>query len=498
MLSSSTLYAAIDLGSNSFHMLVVREVAGSIQTLARIKRKVRLAAGLDQNNHLSHEAMQRGWQCLRLFSERLQDIPREQIRVVATATLRLASNADEFLQAAEQILGCPVQVISGEEEARLIYHGVAHTTGGPDRRLVVDIGGGSTELVTGTGAQATQLYSLSMGCVTWLERYFSDRNLGQENFERAEQAARDMVRPIAAQLRQQGWQICVGASGTVQALQEIMVAQGMDERITLPKLRQLKQRAIQCGKLEELEIEGLTLERALVFPSGLSILLAIFQELGIESMMLAGGALREGLVYGMLHLPVEQDIRIRTIRNLQRRYLIDTEQAERVSQLAANFSQQVANEWQLDARCRELLHSASLIHELGLSVDFKQAPQHAAYLIRHLDLPGFTPAQKKLLATLLQNQSNTLDLSLLNQQNALPPRTAQRLCRILRLAIIFASRRRDDTLPAVRLRANQDDELTVILPPGWLEQHPLRAEALEQESHWQSYAHWTLRLEEQR
>ena len=277
-----------------------------------------------------------------------------------------------------------------------------------------------------------------------------------------------------------------------------MVAQGMDERITLSKLRQLKQRAIQCGKLEELEIEGLTLERALVFPSGLSILLAIFQELGIESMMLAGGALREGLVYGMLHLPVEQDIRSRTIRNLQRRYLLDTEQAERVSQLAANFSQQVSNEWQLDARCRELLHSACLIHEIGLSVDFKQAPQHAAYLIRHLDLPGFTPAQKKLLATLLQNQSNTIDLPLLSQQNALPPRMAQRLCRILRLAIIFASRRRDDTLPAVRLRANNDDELTVILPPGWLEQHPLRAEALDQESHWQSYVHWPLILEEQR
>lgn len=498
MLSSSALYAAIDLGSNSFHMLVVREVAGSIQTLARIKRKVRLAAGLDQNNHLSHEAMQRGWQCLKLFSERLQDIPREQIRVVATATLRLASNADEFLQTAEQILGCPIQVISGEEEARLIYHGVAHTTGGPDQRLVVDIGGGSTELVTGTGAQAAQLYSLSMGCVTWLERFFSDRNLGLENFERAEQAAREMVRPIAPQLRQHGWQVCVGASGTVQALQEIMVAQGMDERITLSKLRQLKQRAIQCGKLEELEIEGLTLERALVFPSGLSILLAIFQELGIESMMLAGGALREGLVYGMLHLPVEQDIRSRTIRNLQRRYLLDTEQAERVSQLAANFSQQVSNEWQLDARCRELLHSACLIHEIGLSVDFKQAPQHAAYLIRHLDLPGFTPAQKKLLATLLQNQSNTIDLPLLSQQNALPPRMAQRLCRILRLAIIFASRRRDDTLPAVRLRANNDDELTVILPPGWLEQHPLRAEALDQESHWQSYVHWPLILEEQR
>ncbi|AHG20407.1 guanosine polyphosphate pyrophosphohydrolase [Chania multitudinisentens RB-25] len=496
MLNSNTLYAAIDLGSNSFHMLVVREVAGSIQILARIKRKVRLAGGLDKHNHLSHEAMQRGWQCLKLFSERLQDIPREQIRVVATATLRLANNAGEFLQTAEELLGCPIQVISGEEEARLIYQGVAHTTGGPDQRLVVDIGGGSTELVTGSGAQATQLYSLSMGCVTWLERFFNDRNLGAENFAAAEQAAREIVRPVAPQLRQQGWQICVGASGTVQALQEIMMAQGMDERITLSKLRQLKQRAIQCGRLEELEIEGLTLERALVFPSGLSILLAIFQELNIECMTLAGGALREGLVYGMLHMPIKQDIRSRTLYNLQRRYLLDTEQAERVSQLATHFSLQIANEWQLDTRCCELLHAACLIHEIGLSVDFKQAPQHAAYLIRNLDLPGFTPAQKTLLAALLQNQSNAIDLPLLSQQNAMPPRMAQRLCRILRLAIIFASRRRDDTLPAVCLRAD-DEELHVILPSGWLEQHPLRAEALEQESHWQSYVHWPLFLSEQ-
>lgn len=495
MLSSTSLYAAIDLGSNSFHMLVVREVAGSIQTLARIKRKVRLAAGLDKNSHLSAEAMQRGWQCLKLFSERLQDIPREQIRVVATATLRLAKNADEFLKTAETILGCNIQVISGEEEARLIYQGVAHTTGGPDQRLVVDIGGGSTELVTGSGAQANTLFSLSMGCVTWLERYFTDRSLVKENFDKAELAAVEMITPVAPELLANGWQVCVGASGTVQALQEIMVAQGMDERITLSKLQQLKQRAIQCGKLEELEIEGLTLERALVFPSGLSILIAIFKTLNIESMMLAGGALREGLVYGMLHLPVEQDIRQRTLHNLQRRYLLDVEQANRVAALAENFSVQVSNTWQLDARARELLASACLIHEIGLSVDFKQAQNHAGYLIRHLDLPGFTPAQKKLLATLLQNQSNNLDLPLLNQQNALPPRQAERLCRIMRLAIIFASRRRDDTLPAVRLRAN-DDELNVLVPHGWLEQHPLRAEELVQESHWQSYVHWPLFIEE--
>lgn len=338
MLKSSSLYAAIDLGSNSFHMLVVRETAGSIQVISRVKRKVRLAAGLDKNNLLSEQAMERGWQCLRLFSEHLQDIPNTQIRVVATATLRLAKNADLFIEKASNILGNPVKVIQGEEEARLIYQGVAHTTGGPDQRLVVDIGGGSTELVTGTGAKAEQLYSLEMGCVTWLERYFSDRSLTEENFSAAQTAAQEVIAPIADALKTHGWKICVGASGTVQAIQEIMIAQGMDELITLSKLQQLKRKAIQCQKLEELEIEGLTFERALVFPSGLSILIAIFEALGIDNMTLAGGALREGLVYGMLQLPIEQDIRARTVRNIQRRFQVDIEQASRVRQLAEYFS----------------------------------------------------------------------------------------------------------------------------------------------------------------
>ena len=470
--STSSLYAAIDLGSNSFHMLVVREVAGSIQTLTRIKRKVRLAAGLNSENALSNEAMERGWQCLRLFAERLQDIPPSQIRVVATATLRLAVNAGDFIAKAQEILGCPVQVISGEEEARLIYQGVAHTTG---------------------GAQTTSLFSLSMGCVTWLERYFADRNLGQENFDAAEKAAREVLRPVADELRYHGWKVCVGASGTVQALQEIMMAQGMDERITLEKLQQLKQRAIHCGRLEELEIDGLTLERALVFPSGLAILIAIFTELNIQCMTLAGGALREGLVYGMLHLAVEQDIRSRTLRNIQRRFMIDIDQAQRVAKVAANFFDQVENEWHLEAISRDLLISACQLHEIGLSVDFKQAPQHAAYLVRNLDLPGFTPAQKKLLATLLLNQTNPVDLSSLHQQNAVPPRVAEQLCRLLRLAIIFASRRRDDLVPEMTLQANHE-LLTLTLPQGWLTQHPLGKEIIAQESQWQSYVHWPLEV----
>ena len=495
MLKSSSLYAAIDLGSNSFHMLVVRETASSIQVISRVKRKVRLAAGLDQNNILSEQAMERGWQCLRLFSEHLQDIPASQIRIVATATLRLAKNADIFLEKASQILGNTVKVIQGKEEARLIYQGVAHTTGGPDQRLVVDIGGGSTELVTGTGAEASLLLSLEMGCVTWLERYFSDRSLTEENFAQAEAAASEIIKPVADKLIQQGWQICVGASGTVQAIQEIMIAQGMDELITLPKLQQLKRKAILCGKLEELEIDGLTFERALVFPSGLSILIAIFKMLNIDNMTLAGGALREGLVYGMLDLPVEQDIRARTVHNIQRRFQMDIEQADRVKQLAEHFYLQVAKQWGLDQRARDLLASACALHEIGLSIDFRKGPEHASYLLTHLDLPGYTPAQRRLLATLLKNQCGAIDVASLSQQNALPLQQTVHLCRLLRLAIIFASRRRDDTLPALRLQGDAES-LTITLPYQWLAEHPLRAENLQQEVQWQSYINWPLTLVE--
>lgn len=271
------------------------------------------------------------------------------------------------------------------------------------------------------------------------------------------------------------------------------MAQGMDERITLAKLQQLKQRAIQCGRLEELEIEGLTLERALVFPSGLAILIAIFSELNIQCMTLAGGALREGLVYGMLHLSVDQDIRSRTLRNIQRRFLVDTDQAQRVAQLAAHFAHQVEKSWEIEPLCFDLLQSACQLHEIGLSVEYKQAPLHAAWLVRNLDLPGFTPAQKKLLATLLLNQTNAVDLSSIHQQNAVPPRVAEHMCRLLRLAILFANRRRDDLLPMMTLAA-EDERLTLTLPQGWLENHPLGREMVEQECQWQSYVHWPLQI----
>lgn len=492
-IGESSLYAAIDLGSNSFHMLVIRETSGQIQTLDRIKRKVRLAAGLDRQNHLSEEAMQRGWQCLRLFAERLYDIPPQQVRIVATAALRTATNSAYFLRIAEDILGFPVNVISGEEEARLIYQGVAHTTGGAKSRLVVDIGGGSTELITGNDSSASLLFSLPMGCVTWLENYFSDRTLNANNFYQAELAAKNNLKHITERIKHQGWQVCVGASGTVQALQEIMVAQGMDEQITLDKLQQLKERAIQCGKLEELEIEGLTLERALVFPSGLSILIAIFESLNIESMTLAGGALREGLVYSMLNLPVENNIRQRTIQAIQRQYMIDTKQASLVCQTTNNFCQQLQQSWDINETMSELLYWASQIHEIGLSVEFKQSAQHAAYLVNNMDMPGFTPAQKKLLAALLLNQTNQLNLQVLAEQNALSQQQAIRLVRLLRISILLCRSRHPDLIPDIRLE-NNGEQLSFNIAKVWLSQYPLQAENLLQESRWQSYSHLPLSI----
>ncbi len=491
MRSASSLHAAIDLGSNSFHLLVVREVSGSLQTVARIKRKVRLAAGLDADNQLSAEAIERGLHCLRLFAEQLALIPRSQIRAVATATLRIATNANQFLDEAKAILGLPIEVISGEEEARLIYQGVSQTTSGSDQRLVVDIGGGSTELVTGSGTEATALFSLSMGCVTWLERYFTDRYLTRENFARAEEAARNMIAQVKQTLLNQGWQICVGASGTVQALQEIMVAQGMDEQITLAKLEQLKQQAIQCGKLEELEIEGLTLERALVFPSGLSILLAIFHELNITQMSLAGGALREGLIYGMITLPVDQDIRKRTLNTIQQRFCIDTEQAERVATACLALCQQLTPQWRLDNYPQQLLSSASALHELGLAVNFRQASENSAYLVKHLELPGFTPAQKQLLSALLLNQKGNIDLITLHQQSAIPREQAEQLCRIFRLATILCSTRSPIDFGTITLSAD-DNHLRLTLSESWAKNHPYRYELLKQEAHLQSYLHWAL------
>lgn len=495
-MDQSPLYAAIDLGSNSFHMLVVREVAGAIRTVAKVKRKVRLAAGLDSEHNLSHEAMARGWDCLRLFAEQLQDIPKENVRVVGTATLRLARNVDSFLQTAELVLGHTIEIISGEEEARTIYQGVSWTSSGEGNRLVIDIGGASTELVIGENSDAKLLNSLHMGCVTWIKRYFSDGLLSQNNFDQAIAAAKEVLSEVAPEYRNLGWETCVGASGTVQALQEILIAQGRSERVTLNKLYELKSQAISCGRLEMLVLQGLMPERLSVFPSGLAILIAIFETLSIDHMTLAGGALREGLIYGMIGKRRSCDVRERTADSLITRYQMDRIQAERVRDAALSAFQKVQLPWQLSEQYgRPMLRWAAMLHELGLCIEYKKAPQHAAYIIDNIDMPGFTPAQKQLLSALVFNQRDQFKLAVLEKQNAVSYRQAVSLARILRFAIILCMRRTEGSVPRFSIEATED-HMTLLLPSGWMQEHYLRASELQLEAERQTSMGWSTDIRE--
>ncbi|MDB1122638.1 guanosine-5'-triphosphate,3'-diphosphate diphosphatase [Vibrio algarum] len=487
---SSPLYAAIDLGSNSFHMLVVRHIDGSVQTMAKIKRKVRLAAGLNENNTLSPEAMQRGWDCLRLFAERLQDIPTENICIVGTATLRTAINVDVFLKQANEILGYDINVISGEEEAATIYKGVAHTSGGLGRRLVVDIGGASTELIIGEGFEAKALTSVKMGCVTWLEKHFKDRQLNKHNFDAAIDAAKATLHPILNQYTNIGWDVCVGASGTVQALQEIMLAQGMDEVITHSKLKRLQKQAMLADHLEELEIDGLTLERALVFPSGLSILIAIFELLKIDTMTLAGGALREGMVYEMMAEMQQDDIRSRTISSIQSRYQIDGPYGDQVFAVSSSLLKQCGGTtWIPEPQAVTLLEAASKLHEIGLTIDFKSGGQHSAYLLQNLDLPGFTRAQKFYIGELTRRYRE--QISSLPEQHAISELSGKRILRLLRIAVILTHRRSSELEPEYHIESDQD-ALVISIKKSWLEKNPLTAAELEIESNRQSDIGWPL------
>ncbi len=492
------LYAAIDLGSNSFHMLVVREVNNSLQTVAKVKRKVRLAAGLDEQNNLSQEALQRGWDCLSLFAEQLQDIPPENIRIIGTATLRLANNIDSFLKPAEVILNHPIDIISGEQEAATIYKGVAYTSSGQGNRLVVDIGGASTELIIGEAAQAKLLYSFKMGCVTWLNDHFSDHQLNSSNFDSAIAAAQAVLAPLQQKYTTLGWETCIGASGTIQALQEIMIAKGENEQITLPKLLSIQQQVIACGKIENLNIKGLAEERKPVFASGLAILIAIFRTLDIHSMFLAGGALREGMIYEMTGLRTSSNVRQQTVNSLMLKHQLDVAQAERLKYAALKAFDQLADSFaEPDNQAGPLLAYVCMLHEIGLTIDYKNAPKHAAYIIDHTEMPGFTKAQKQLISALLVNQRDALDLELLNQQSAISYPAALLLCQILRLSSIFALRRSDGSMPDFRLSlAAEDGTLNLSLPQGWLKEHPLRAAALKTEIQHQAELELILAIQE--
>ncbi|WP_440054699.1 guanosine-5'-triphosphate,3'-diphosphate diphosphatase [Pseudoalteromonas sp. T1lg65] len=491
------IYAVVDLGSNSFHMLIARHIAGGIHTIGRVKRKVRLAAGLDEANHLSREAMQRGWECLALFAERLQDIPNQNVSIVATATLRLATNSATFIAKAEKILNHKINVISGELEAETIYKGVAHTSACQGKQLVIDIGGASTEVIIGKSFDALLCRSLNMGCVTYLERYFDDGLLNEANFNTAINAAKSVLAPIRAQYIDLGWEWAVGASGTVQAIQEIFAAMGESEQLNLQKLQEIKHQAIACKTIQALSLPGLVEERRLVFVSGLAILIAIFESLQVESMGLAGGALREGVLYSMIPDFQSVDICKRTLDGFIQRYHVDTDQAKRVYELAEDIAQQVAQPWQLClAKTEHLLRAVASLHEIGLLIDYKQYNKHSSYILTNTAMPGYSRAEKEIIVALVRNhREDILDKSFESfTSNKL---IVQKYCVIARLSVLLSMRRKDDVLPAIKVIAGEQNiqMITILLPDSWLTSHPLMLSELKQEAIYLSKLGWTLKVE---
>lgn len=476
-----TTLAAVDLGSNSFHMIIARVTEGQLHTLDRLREMVQLGTGLNSKNQLSDAIQQHAIECLQRFGQRLRDMPPGSVRAVGTNTLRQAQNANEFLSVAQQALGHPIEIIGGGEEARLIYLGVAHSLADDaGRRLVIDIGGGSTEFIIGERFEPLHTESLEMGCVSSSLRFFPKGIISRAHMQHAEIAAQQELQSLAAHYRAVGWKTCIGASGTINAILDVVRANNWGVNvITLASLRKLRKQLIAAGDVQALNLPGLRSERAAVFPGGVAILLAIFNSLNIDSMTASDGALREGLLYDLLGRIRHEDIRERTVASLSARYHVDVQQAVRVEQTALVSLKPLIRLWELKGHLT-ILSWAARLHEIGLAVSHNQYHKHGAYLIGNSDMPGFSRQDQQLVAALILGQRGKFPLLVFQEFSNELFDMAWRLCVMLRLAVLLNRSRSDQVLPRISF-AIVGRTLQVKFPKGWLNEHPLTRADLAQE-----------------
>ncbi|MDP2546844.1 exopolyphosphatase [Oceanobacter sp. 4_MG-2023] len=493
------LIAAVDLGSNSFHMVIAREFHGEFRTLERRGQKVQLAAGLDDEFMLSEEAQQRGLDCLREFGQHLQGMDSTRVTVLATNALRAARNRQDFIDRAEAVLGYPIEVIAGREEARLIYLGVAHTLADDvGNRLVVDIGGGSTEFIIGERFEPKALESLHMGCVSFTRRFFADGQITEAAFERAVAAARQELLHIETDYKHLGWQNVVGSSGTIRAVEQSVVEFGWStEGITRQALKKLRKQTLQFETLDDVVLPGVKVERRQVFIGGLAILTAVFDTFDIEHMVYSDGALREGALWDLFGRSSHEDVRQRTVRSLQERFYIDEAQSARVSDMARALFLQVYQDLGLEeSQVRWLLWGAEL-HEIGLSLSHSGFHKHGAYLLQHADMLGFTRQGQAKLAALVRCHRRKFNLG---EFATLSPESRAfviQLTRLLRIAVILNHGRGAHPVPVPELKviAGDHDSLSLTLPAGWLAGHSLTAGDLMAEVDYQKAAGMALTVE---
>jgi exopolyphosphatase/guanosine-5'-triphosphate,3'-diphosphate pyrophosphatase len=475
--------AAVDLGSNSFHMVVARHSHGQLVIIDRLREMVRLAAGVAENGRIDKDVAARALACLERFGQRLRDMRADSVRVVGTNALRLAHKKQAFLERAREALGHPIEIIAGMEEARLIYSGVAHTMPSePGKRLVVDVGGGSTELIIGEGLTPLELESLQMGCVSISEKFFRDGKISAKRFERARLAARLELEPVQAAFRRRGWDTSAGSSGTVRAIGDaIRTLDPQALTVTPEGLKRITEYCIDAGHTRELNLEPITEDRRPVFPGGLAILAEVFSVLDVKDMRIAEGAMREGLLYDMLGRYKREDARERTVRAMQERYHVDLEQAERVEATVRNFLEQTRESWRLEEPLAHLaLKWAARLHEIGLDVSHSGYHRHGAYLLENGDMPGFPREEQRLLARLVGAHRRKLALE--GVEELVPPwdRTALYLIVLLRLAVLLHRGRSSTALPAIELTATPRS-LEMRFPARWLNEHPLTSADLQQE-----------------
>jgi len=472
-----SLLAAVDLGSNSFRLQIARVEGDQFYMLDSLRESVRLAAGLTADDYLDVEAQDRALKALARFAERLRGLPAEAVRAVGTNSLRVAKNAADFIPQAERALGFPIEVIAGREEARLIYMGVAH--GLPPsavNRLVMDIGGGSTEFMIGNGLNPIKLESLYMGCVSFSGRYFADGKITKHNLKQAELAARNELQTIVSDYRGQ-WREAFGSSGTARMLEEVLVQNGYsDSGITRDGLEQLRTHMLKVGDVQKLNLPGLKADRLHAFAGGFSIMYAAFCELGVFTMQTALGALREGVLYDLWGRSHDNDMRDVTVQQFIRRYHLDERQARRVSALTDVLARQFLAEAVDEETLRQLNWAANL-HEIGISVAHSGYHKHSAYILDNADMPGFSKKEQHRLSLLALAQRGGLE-KLRGQLQDI-----QDLAQVmaLRLAILFYRNRSDVVLPDIHGYFS-GSKFHLHLDASWLAQNPLTETALYEEA----------------
>jgi exopolyphosphatase/guanosine-5'-triphosphate,3'-diphosphate pyrophosphatase len=475
--------AAVDLGSNSFHMVVARYTHGQLVILDRLREMVRLGAGLEADGRLNKDVSARALSCLERFGQRLRDMRPDSVRVVGTNVFRRAKKKEAFIERAREAIGHPIEIVSGIEEARLIYSGVSHTmSAGSGRRLVCDIGGGSTEIIIGEGLEPLELESLQIGCVRLSEEFFADGRLSQKRMQRARVAARQAIEPYQAAFRRRGFDEAVGSSGTVRAIGDTI--RELDPTSIDIGADGLERIIHELGALEhirDLKLNAITDDRKLSFAGGVAILAEVFEQLGIETMRVADGAMREGLLYDLLGRYTDEDARERTVRSMQERYHVDLVQAERVEATAVDFLSQVEESWSLaDPAIEQVLRWAARLHEIGLDVAHSGYHRHGAYLLANADMAGFPREEQKLLAIMVGSHRRKPAIEEADDLAAPWDKRAPAMTLLLRLAVLLHRGRSNVALPAIKLGA-RTDALEMRFPPDWLDDHPLTVADLQQE-----------------